>query len=142
MKNEAGLSLIELVIALGLLGLISMALLSSMSGASRAFYTADERSTAESLARRELEYVKNLDYNVYECDPACLRVPTWNYELPTAPPVWDSSHALPSGYASYSVNVTAELLPMHFYYDGIHKITVIIYHNDTNPVVTLEGYKP
>ena len=136
MKKESGFSLIEIIIALGLLGLISITFLSSMSGASTAYFTADERSTAESLARREMEYIKKESY--MELNPSN----PWNYELPSNPPSWDLSHALPSGYTNYSVNVTAQLPPTHFYDQGLQIITVIVYHtSDPNPVVTLEGYK-
>jgi len=135
MKNEAGISLIEIIIALGLLGLISLAFLSSMSGASTAYFTADERSTAESLARREMEYIKKENYQAV--NPAS----PWSYELPTTPPTWDPSHTIPGGYTGYRVNVAAQLPPSHFYDQGIQIITVAVYHNAADPVVTLEGYK-
>lgn len=133
MKNEMGLSLVEIVIALGILGIIAIIFLSSMSSSSIATFVADERTTAESLARTEMEYIKTESYQTGA---------PWTYELPATPPSWDVSHALPSGYAGYSVNVTATLPPTHFYDQGIQVVTVSVYHDDpVNPVVVLEGFK-
>ncbi len=60
--KEAGVSLIETVIALARLGLISAALLSGLATGSKGTVIADEQATAESLVRSELEYVKNQAY--------------------------------------------------------------------------------
>ena len=61
-KNEKGFSLIEVVIALALLGIIAIAVLSGLATASIALIIADERTTSESLARSQMEYVKNCSY--------------------------------------------------------------------------------
>jgi type II secretory pathway pseudopilin PulG len=58
-----GFILIEVLIALALVGLIAIAVLSALSTASLALITADKRATAESLARSQMEYVKNQGYN-------------------------------------------------------------------------------
>ena len=62
MKNERGFGLIEVIIALALLGLISVAFLGALSTASRAILISDERTTAESIARSQMEHVKNQGY--------------------------------------------------------------------------------
>jgi len=126
---------------MALLAIVAVALLSGLSTGSRAIFVADERATAESLARTEMEYVKN---HVYSDAP-------WAYELPSGtppadPPSWwnlGNPHALPAGYDGYTVNVTAE--PLHVIDDGIQKITVTVKHHD-KPIITsgnctLEGYK-
>ena len=51
MSQEKGLTLLEVIIALAVFGIISIAFLSALAGASRAMFIADERATAESLAR-------------------------------------------------------------------------------------------
>ncbi|MGB6874276.1 MAG: type II secretion system protein [Dehalococcoidia bacterium] len=133
--SSSGFTLIEVLIALALVGIIAIAFLSALSTASMALIVADERATAESLARTEMEYVKNCNY-------ADLPTPSWSYELPSNPPSWDASHALPPGYDGYSLTVEGNI----FDADGdgnddidIQKITVTVSRDDA--VITLEGYK-
>jgi prepilin-type N-terminal cleavage/methylation domain-containing protein len=138
MKSEKGFSLIEVIIAIALLGVISAAFFGALFTVSKATFTSDELATAESLARSQLEYVKNAPYQ----DGG------FSYEIPpdppmTQPPPWDTTYTtLDSIYPGYSVGVNGTSLNSPD--DGIQMITVIIYHNkdvDPEPVVTLEGYK-
>jgi len=136
MRSEKGFSLIEVIIAMALLAIVAVALLSGLSTGSRAIFVADERATAESLARTEMEYVKNQDYSDAP----------WAYELPSVtppadPPTWWSTanHVLPAGYSGYSVDVRADLLPSQG--TDIQKITVTVGHHDKAEVIKLEGYK-
>ena len=140
MRNEKGISLMEVVVALALLGIIGLAFLGALSTASKAVFITDERATAESLARTEMEYVKGQDYST---DP-------WSYDLPSGGPPsdppdwWDSDHTLPPGYDNYSLNVSATLLDPDGDGtgddDGLQLITITVYHlGDT--VIILEGYK-
>ena len=62
-KNERGIGLIEVLIALAILGIVAAAFLSGLATASKAIYIADVRTTAESLARSQMEYVKNQPYD-------------------------------------------------------------------------------
>ena len=126
--NETGVTLIETSIALAILGLIAVVFLSGLATASKATIIADEQATAESLARSQMEYVKNQGYINY-ADPD-----HGEYGLITTP-------------ASYSVEVTAspidpgtgEPLPSGED-DGIQKITVTVKHSD-KLILTVEGYK-
>jgi len=117
-NNEAGVTLIETLIALALLGIIAAAFLTGLSTASKAAFIADERATAESLARSQMEYVKTRPY-----EPDATKY---------------SPAEIPSGkdYSGYSVMIDAE--PSHA--TGIQKITVTIKHLDKQ-LITLEGYK-
>ncbi len=144
-KNQKGQTLIEVLIALASLGIVAVAFLTALTTASRAIIVADEHTTAESLARTELEYVKSQSF--YEN--------SWDYTVTTSgstwsnPPSWlSSSHALPNDYAGYSTEVTAEG------YDangdstpdnGIWKITARVYHNESpapdDLVLTTSTYK-
>jgi prepilin-type N-terminal cleavage/methylation domain-containing protein len=138
MKSEKGFSLIEVMIAIALLGIVSVAFLSAMGTASMAIFIADEQATAESLARSEMEYVRNQDYSVAP----------WAYELPLPPgwpddslPEWwdeDNPPTLPTGYDGYTVTVSAEPL---YAANDIQKITLIVKHQDKPEVVKLEGYR-
>lgn len=130
-QDSRGFTLIEVMIAIALLGVIVIAFLGALSTASKALFTADERTTAESLARSEMEYVREQDYYMAP----------WFYELPPTfdPTPWDASHTLPTGYDDYTVSVTAVPLPDDGIDNGIQKITVTINHEDE--VITLESYK-
>ena len=61
-KNEKGASLVEAIIALGLLGLIATAFTMAIFISTKSIMIADERTNAESLARTQMEYVKQQEY--------------------------------------------------------------------------------
>ncbi len=111
--KSRGIGLIETMIAILLLGMVALAFLSGISTASIAILLSDERSTAQSLALSQMEYVKNCTYNN------------------TAPIPYEQTGDY-LGY-NFSVNVT----PLD---DGIQKIIITITHDDKE-VLTLEDYK-
>lgn len=149
MKNEKGFTLIEVIVALALLGIISIAFLGALATASKAIIIADERATAESLARSQMEYVKNQVYSDNQ----------WSYEVtdssrtPSVAPSWwdppDNPPLLSSNYAGYSVEVKAEdfdadndgNIEVPGEDEGIQKITVTVEHPDGETVIILEDYK-
>ena len=122
MKNEKGFSLIEMLVAIALLGLIATALITGLATASRGLLIADERETAINLAESQMENVKEQPYSAV-------------YNPISTPP-------------HYSVNCTAVPInpvthePFNDEEDdlGLQLITVTIKHNDKE-VITLEGYK-
>jgi len=138
--NSKGQTLIEVLIALAILGIVVVAFMTALTTASRAIIVADEHTTAESLARSELEYVKSQNYEV----------------------TYDKIDL--SGYPNYSIrsadrdgNIVDAITGVPWNPDsgipsnddkGIQKITVIIYHpydfddpDKTKKVLTLEDYK-
>lgn len=124
--KEAGVSLIETLIALALLGIIAATFLSGLTTAAKATFIADERATAESLARSQMEYVKSQGYIDY-ADPEHEE-----YGLIITP-------------SSYSVEITAVPIDPDTGQpseqdQGIQKITVTVKRND-KPVLTVENYK-
>ena len=133
-SNSRGQTLIEVLIALAILGIVVVAFMTALTTSSRAIIVADEHTTAESLARSELEYVKSQDYHSAP----------WFYTVTTAGstgPVWlDTGHHLPAEYANYSLNVSASCLPSHTSDDGIQQITVKVYHQG-KLVLTTSTYK-
>jgi type II secretory pathway pseudopilin PulG len=113
--RSRGLTLIEVVIAIAFIGVISIAFLSALSTASTVLVVADERATAESLARSQMEDVKN---------QADLPDPG---ELP-----------IPSAYKEAGYNATLEADPLRT--DLLYKITIRVDRNGEN-LVALVGYK-
>jgi prepilin-type N-terminal cleavage/methylation domain-containing protein len=61
-RGQRGFTLVEVLITIGLLGFIALAFFGFMSVAASSLVHADEQTVAESLARSQMEYVKNQDY--------------------------------------------------------------------------------
>ena len=131
--NESGVTLLETLVALAILGLVAVALLSGLTTAARATIIADEQATAESLARSEIEYVKSQDYIDYT-DPGHLEyesvTPPDSYSIELTPTPIDPDTGLAYGQ-------TGGIFEQD---DGIQKITVTVKRNN-NPVLTVEDYK-
>lgn len=128
--GSKGFSLIEVIIAMALLGIIGIAILGGLATASRTIFIADEQATAESLARSQMEAIKKAAYDAINNPP--------NYST-------SKISGIPAGY---DITITAQRLnpkgddPNND--DGIQLITVRVYHDDPNklnPVLKLEGYK-
>lgn len=78
-SGQRGVTLMESVIALAVLGLIAVAILSALATGAKASMIAKEQATAESLARSEVEYVKRSSY-----DPSATTYPIDLSIVPTA----------------------------------------------------------
>ena len=124
--NEHGLTLIETLVALAILGAIAAVFITSLTTSIQSAAVSQERVAAESLAKSEMEFVKNSEY-----------------DYTNNPPVYivDPNLAIPAGY---SISVTAERLDPEEDGldddDGVQKITVTIIHNG-DTLLTLENYK-
>ena len=129
-KGQRGFTFIEVLIALVVLGIIAAAFLYALATSSKGAALSDERTSAESLARTEMEYVKN---SIYDNAP-------WQFQLPAAQPPWNPAppNTLPAGYNGYSLNVSASLV--HATDDGLQLITVVVSHGNKT-VFTLTGYR-
>ena len=134
--------MLEVVIAIALLGIIAVSVLSALQTAALALINADQRATSESIARSQMEYVKTsryIDYSMALSDPE------------RDPDFYDNI-AIQSGGGDYTLETKAEPIDpsSHQPYDGeggvfdeddgIQKITVTVSHND-RVVVTLEDFK-
>ena len=123
--HSRGFTMVEVVIAMLLLGIIGVAVLTSLSYASTVLIIADRRATAESLAKTQMEYVKSQNYTSAPTEGVA------NYTKITD---------IPDGYTIWSVNRAGQLVDSVIIgipwdsgnntdvkYDlGLQKITVII----------------
>ena len=144
--SSRGFSLIELMIAIALIGILAVAIMGSLSYASTVLIITDRQATAESLAKSQMEYIKNKDY-----------IPAEPGDVGT----YDEIPGIPDAYTIWSFNRTGEIvegvigIPWNSGNNtaapedsGLQKITVIICYDIVRPenkVVeeqfTLEGYK-
>jgi len=111
-SGQKGTTLIEVLIAIAILGMIAVPFLTALSTSSRALIIADERTTAESLVRSQMEYVKSQEYDADG---------------------YAKIADIPVGYDVY-LNVT-ELVP------GLQKITVTVERNNDKLVLITSNYR-
>lgn len=113
MKSEKGFTLIETLVAVGLLGIIVVGFLGGLTGAYKALITTDEQDIAKTLAQSQMENIMKEDYALsYSAAP------------------------IPEVYGYYSAVIGTE----SFRDSNIQKITVTIKHQDKD-VTILEDYK-
>jgi prepilin-type N-terminal cleavage/methylation domain-containing protein len=127
--SSRGFSMLEVVIAIALLGIIAVSVLAALQTAAMALISADRRATAESLARTQMEYVRFIGYDdlLEENHPQYGLDPQIQSTLPP----------------DFSVETTAIRLNKDVDPDdddGIQQITVTVSHED-RVVVTLEDFK-
>ena len=138
--SSRGATLVEVLVAIALMGTIAIAILSALSTASLALFTADKRATADSLARSQMEFVKNQYYADAE----------------EGAPIYDEIIPIPDGYTICSVNRDNEIVDYVIGVpwdsednkpnepadedDGLQRIKLVI-KNSGKAVITLEGYK-
>ncbi len=116
-KSHKGFSLIEVLVAMALLGLIGVAFLSSLTMASRTLITTDERETAKNIAEMQMEHLKSISWAT-------------NYE--------DELVNLDTDYPGYSTIV--EVINPNTRDTNIQKITVTIQYEGRN-VYSISSFK-
>jgi type II secretory pathway pseudopilin PulG len=119
------MTMIEVVIALGIMAAVAVIFLVGMTTSSRAVIVSQEQVTGESLAKSQMESIKQQDYRVsLQYDKLVLSQEDIN--------------------AGYDIVITAERLnprgDAEATDDGLQKITVTVTRAG-NTVFTLEGYK-
>ena len=128
MGKQKGLTLVEVLIAVAVLAIIASGIFTALHVSLRTTAIANERTTAESLTRTQLEYIKQCDYDDINNPPVYGLDPTIIATMP----------------AGFSMVVTAERLdPSNNGTDddeGIQKVTVgVSYEGEL--VVATESYK-
>jgi prepilin-type N-terminal cleavage/methylation domain-containing protein len=146
--SSTGFTLVEVLVALVLFAIIGIVFASGLGTASKAVFLADVRTNAESLARTQMEFVKNPSQD-YDDD-----VPDGGVANYTKISVSE----IREGYTIWSVNRNGEIVNggasdpvIGIPWDsgnntavnednGLQKITLVIKH-EGDQVITLEGYK-
>ncbi len=135
-RGQKGISLIETVIALALLGIIAVVFLNGLTTASRVVAMNQERVAAESLAKSQLEHIKSQDYisvfryhadtNCYEeiAIPANLTSVGYNIEISPPEYVIANGENMTAGRAGFE----------------LQSITIVI-KNSGKTVFTLSSYR-
>ena len=137
--RSRGFTLIEVVIAIALIGIIGAAILSALATASLALIIADTRATAESLARTQMEDVaKNQTYKQADNFDEVIYLPIAN--IPDGYTIWSVKRAGETvddviGVPWNSGNSTAADVDA-----GLQRIKLVI-KRDNEAIVTLEDYK-
>lgn len=112
MKSEKGSTLIEVLVALALLGTVSVLFLGGVMNSTNARVQADSRASAKVLAEGIIDSVKKMP--------------------------WDLSYTItvPQEFASYNATLTVSSLAN----GNLEKLTVVVSHLGKQ-VLTLEDYK-
>lgn len=129
-KNEKGLTLVEVLVALAILGLVGVIFLSGLGTSFVTTTVNQERIDAEGLAKSQMEYVKSQDYDDVHNPPQYAVI---------------AAGSIPPGY--FIAVIAQRLDPLNDGTgndDGIQKITVNVYKGQDaggQLLITLVGYK-
>lgn len=118
-KKQAGVNLIENVVAVGILALIGVVFMTAMDVAHENVGMMDERLRAETLIRTQLEDIKNADYEISGYYPVTVDLPSqYTMTIDVQPPqcIGRKDNCIPlEDLMGYSI-------------DTIQEITVTVYH--------------
>lgn len=117
---ESGMTLVETLVLLAIVGTITVTFLSGLFIMSKANSIADRQTTAQSLVQSQMEGTKGRSYV---------------YDATGYPPLPFPSDG---DYSQYSATINAE--PLQNPDSGIQKVTVTIKYSDKE-VIRLEDYK-
>jgi prepilin-type N-terminal cleavage/methylation domain-containing protein len=143
--KSGGFTLIEVLIALALFAIIAIVFAGGLSTASRAVTIADVRTRAESLARTQMESVKEQDYE--KAPDAGVHNYTKIPDIPEGYSICSLNRASPPSVVNCGSGDPVPGIPWDSETDtavdeddGLQKITLIIKH-EGREIITLEGYK-
>jgi prepilin-type N-terminal cleavage/methylation domain-containing protein len=143
--RSGGFTLIEVLIALALFAIIAIVFAGGLSTASRAVTIADVRTRAESLARTQMESVKEQDYG--EAPDAGVYNYTKISDIPEGYSICSLNRASPPSVVNCGSSDPVLGIPWDSETDtavdeddGLQKITLVIKH-EGKEIITLEGYK-
>lgn len=126
--DDRGVTFVETVVSIAILGLVAVAFLSGLATADRATAISERRVTAESLARSQVEHVKSQAYIDHSVpghgEYQAVATPAgYGVGVATVPIDPSSGQPLPLGQDV-----------------GIQKVTVTVQHGG-NTVLSIDDYK-
>lgn len=121
--NQRGLTLIETLVAVAILGAVGCVFFSALISSTHAAALAQEKSRAKSIAETQLEFVSRQDYQSFD-------LTTVAYAKAVCPDAWVAD------ISAERVDIDGN--PSND--DGIQKITATVYHHG-ELVLTTSGYK-
>lgn len=131
LRGQQGFTLVEVLIALAILGLVGVSAMSAINVSSRTILTSREQTIAESLTRSAIEYAKQIPYDSGE-----------PFEYIISEDIIDTDG--PPYYGEYRIGddpdvnkVSATLVEGQ---PGLQKITVKVYRNN-RLISATEAYK-
>lgn len=128
-REKAGIGLVETLAAVAILGTAGVAFVLSLSTGTIAVREGEQEAIAQSLARAQLEYIKNYPYQ-----PAAATYPyVYNFDEKYNP----NPITLPQGY---EISVTVSSIPQAGGDPNIQKIRVTI-SREEEELLTIETYK-
>ncbi len=118
-RGQLGFTLIETLLAMFILGFLGVTLLTGLWSLSRVNIVGKEQTTAESLARSEMEFIKTQPYQ---------SAPVAAYGTPSSLPI-------PAGWT-----MSTSVASVHTSDDGIQAVTVYVSHNGRG-ILSVTDYK-
>ena len=121
-RGQNGVALIEILVAIAILGVVAVTFLSALTAAYGAVIVADRHTKAESLTRTAFEYMRNLPYSTDFDNPVAALPAAWNP---------DAAYGYPYGLdGNYKVQVTSSLSADNST-SPVKEITVVILYRGT-----------
>jgi len=126
-RNKRGITIAEVLVALSIFAVVGVTFVSALGTNFKVLIVADQRTTAESLAKTQMEAINNAPYDS------------------TAPYTYSKISGIPAGY---DVNIAVDLINpetggVSALDLGIQKVTVTVTCQQRVPpeVLVLESYK-
>lgn len=130
-REQTGLNLIEVLVAVALLGAIGTVFLTALGSVYKNVEITEEKQQAEALARSQLEYIKHLPYSEDGAYPVTVELPPqYSMVINTSAPTCIGT----------SENCTSLETLIGSSVDTIQEIKVFVYHGN-NPVLSVACYK-